>query len=87
MLIIANLEGKAPLGRAVTYPPLAFAVPAWWARRSDGPYPWLPDLLLLTYTALSDILGIEWTCTTELCGSTTGCISPARRASPQHWCS
>ena len=32
-------------------------MPVWWgARRSDGPYPWLPDLLL-TYTGFSDILG------------------------------
>lgn len=52
-----NLEGKAPLVRALTYPLLAFAVPVWWAvRRPDAPYPWLPDLLL-TFTAFSDILG------------------------------
>ena len=52
-----NLEGKAPIGRALTYPMLALVVPVWWAvRRSDGPYPWLADLLL-TYTGFSDILG------------------------------
>jgi hypothetical protein len=52
-----NLEGKAPTARALTYPLLAFAVPAWWAVRRPGtPYPWLPDLLL-TFTAFSDVLG------------------------------
>lgn len=52
-----NLEGKAPNARALTYPLLAFAVPAWrilWP--TDAPYPWLPDLLL-TSAAFSDILG------------------------------
>ena len=52
-----NLEGKAPTARALTYPLLALAVPAWWAlRRPDAPYPWLPDLLL-TLVGFSDILG------------------------------
>ena len=52
-----NLAGKAPTARALTYPMLAFAIPVWWAvRRSDAPYPWLPDLLL-TFTGFSDILG------------------------------
>jgi hypothetical protein len=52
-----NLAGKAPTARALTYPLLAFAIPVWWAvRRSDAPYPWLPDLLL-TLTGFSDILG------------------------------
>jgi hypothetical protein len=35
-----NLEGKAPVARAVTYPLLAFAVPAaWWSRRERPTYP------------------------------------------------
>lgn len=52
-----NLEGKAPTGRALTYPMLAFLLPAWWTvRRPSGPYPWLSDLLL-TFTGFSDILG------------------------------
>lgn len=52
-----NLAVKAPTARALTYPLLAFAIPVWWAvRRSDAPYPWLPDLLL-TLTGFSDILG------------------------------
>jgi hypothetical protein len=84
-----NLEGKAPLGRALTYPMLAFAIPVWWVvRRPDGPYPWLPDLLL-TYTGFSDVLGnrldlydrVVWF------GLTTGCISPTPRVSPRPWCS
>lgn len=52
-----NLEGKAPNLRAMTYPLLAFAVPAWRVLRpSQAPYPWLPDLLL-SAAAFSDILG------------------------------
>ena len=52
-----NLEGKAPVARALTYPMLAFAVPVWWQLwRRTGPYPWLADLLL-TVAAFSDILG------------------------------
>jgi hypothetical protein len=53
-----NLEGKAPMVRAVTYPLLAFAVPAlWWlTRRRGAPYPWVADLCV-TIPAFSDILG------------------------------
>lgn len=52
-----NLTGKAPTARALAYPLVAFAIPAWWAFRStSGRYPWLPDLLL-TITGFSDILG------------------------------
>jgi len=52
-----NLEGKAPNARAISYPLLAFSVPAWRILcPSDAPYPWLPDLLLTT-AAFSDILG------------------------------
>lgn len=52
-----NLTGKAPTARALTYPLVAFAIPAWWAlRRQHGPYPWLPDLLL-TLIGFSDVLG------------------------------
>lgn len=52
-----NLEGKAPNTRAMTYPLLAFAVPAWRLLcPTDAAYPWLPDLLL-TSAAFSDILG------------------------------
>lgn len=63
-----NLEGKAPVARAVTYPLLAFAVPAaWWLRRERPAYPWLADLLV-TLTCFTDILGnrldlydsVEW---------------------------
>lgn len=53
----ANLEGKAPLARALTYPMLAFVVPLVWAVRADPPpYPWLPDLLL-TLACFTDVLG------------------------------
>lgn len=53
-----NLEGKAPMVRAFTYPLLAFAVPAlWWlTRRRSAPYPWVADLCV-TIPAFSDILG------------------------------
>ena len=52
-----NLDGKAPVQRALTYPLLAFAVPVWWTlRRSATRYPWLPDLLL-TLAGFSDVLG------------------------------
>lgn len=52
-----NLEGKAPVGRAVIYPLWALVVPAyWWLRRRGGPFPWLPDLLF-TLTSFSDVLG------------------------------
>lgn len=53
----ANLEGKAPMARALTYPMLAFVVPLVWAVRADPPpYPWLPDLLL-TLACFTDVLG------------------------------
>lgn len=52
-----NLEGKAPVARAVTYPLVAFVVPVVWAIRGGrSPYPWVADLLL-TLTSFSDILG------------------------------
>ena len=54
-----NLEGKAPVGRAILYPLWAFVVPVVWAvrqRRRPSPFPWLPDLLL-TLTCFTDVLG------------------------------
>ncbi len=52
-----NLEGKAPTARAVTYPLLAFVLPAWWlVRRPARPFPWLADTLA-TLTCFTDILG------------------------------
>lgn len=53
-----NLEGKAPVARAVIYPMFAFIVPAiWWAfLRTRRPYPWAADLLA-TLASFSDILG------------------------------
>jgi hypothetical protein len=54
-----NLEGKAPVGRAVIYPLWAFVVPVVWmvrSRRRPYPFPWLPDLLL-TLTSFTDVLG------------------------------
>lgn len=51
-----NLEGKAPVGRAVVYPLWALVVPAYWWLRRRGPFPWLPDLLF-TLTSFSDVLG------------------------------
>lgn len=63
-----NLEGKAPVARAVTYPMLAFVLPAWWLlRRPAAPFPWLADMFF-TLTCFTDILGnrldlydrVEW---------------------------
>lgn len=65
-----NLEGKAPVTRAVTYPMLALLVPLLHAARvlrsrgpaagadggRDRPYPWGADLLV-TVLAFSDLLG------------------------------
>lgn len=52
-----NLEGKAPVARALVYPLPAFAVPIWWWwRRPARPYPVSADLLL-TLVCFSDILG------------------------------
>ena len=54
-----NLEGKAPLGRAITYPMLALALPlAWRAFGHDrrAPFPWGADLAL-TLVCFSDVLG------------------------------
>jgi hypothetical protein len=64
-----NLEGKAPVARAVTYPMLALLVPLLHALRAlrargrppaagerDRPYPWGGDLLV-TMPAFSDLLG------------------------------
>jgi hypothetical protein len=65
-----NLEGKAPVARAVTYPMLALLVPLLHALRvlrsagratgagrgQDRPYPWGADLLV-TMPGFSDLLG------------------------------
>jgi hypothetical protein len=64
-----NLEGKAPVVRAVTYPMLALLVPVLHTLRvlrsggratddvgRDRPYPWGADLLV-TVPAFSDLLG------------------------------
>jgi hypothetical protein len=52
-----NLEGKAPVARAVAYPLLAFAIPfVWVVRRREGAYPWTADLLI-SVVCFSDILG------------------------------
>ena len=52
-----NLEGKAPVARAVAYPLLAFAIPfVWVVRRREGAYPWTADLLI-SMVCFNDILG------------------------------
>ncbi len=55
-----NLEGQAPVARAVTYPMLALLVPLLHALRVLGggrrTYPWGADLLV-TVPAFSDLLG------------------------------
>jgi hypothetical protein len=63
-----NLEGKAPLARAILYPCLGLVVPALHLVVGHGrPFPWKADLLV-TAAGFSDILGnrldlydrIEW---------------------------
>ena len=52
-----NLEGKAPVTRALVYPSWALLVPVLWlVRLRPRPFPWAADLLL-TSMAFSDILG------------------------------
>jgi hypothetical protein len=53
----ANLEGKAPVARAIMYPLWVLAVPVVWASaRRAAAYPWVADLLV-TLTCLTDLLG------------------------------
>lgn len=53
----ANLEGKAPIARAVMYPLWMVTVPALWAlTRRVSTYPWLVDLLV-TLTCVIDLVG------------------------------
>lgn len=53
----ANLEGKAPVARAVVFPLLLLAVPAFWAARGrTTAYPWAADVLV-TLACLADIGG------------------------------
>ncbi|MDO9497682.1 MAG: hypothetical protein Q7J48_18415 [Nocardioides sp.] len=53
-----NLEGKAPVTRAITYPMFAFILPVVWVAflRARRPFPWVADLLV-TLACFSDILG------------------------------
>jgi len=52
-----NLEGKAPMGRAIIYPCLGLVVPAaHLIMGGDRPFPWKADLLV-TLAGFSDILG------------------------------
>lgn len=53
----ANLDGKAPVARAIMYPLWAMAVPVFWvATRRAVAFPWLADLLV-TLTCFTDLLG------------------------------
>ncbi len=55
---LGHMEDKASGLRAVTYPMLAFTLPAiWWlCRRDRASFPWGPDLMV-TLTLFTDILG------------------------------
>jgi hypothetical protein len=55
---MGHMEDKASGLRAVTYPMLAFALPAtWWLfRRDRASFPWVADLMVTT-TLFTDILG------------------------------
>lgn len=54
----SNLRDKAAGLRSITYPLLAFTVPAIWAMcwKERASFPWLADLLV-TLTCFTDILG------------------------------
>ena len=53
----ANLEGKAPVARAVVFPLLVLAVPAFWAMTGRATaYPWVADILV-TLACLVDVGG------------------------------
>ena len=53
----ANLEGKAPVARAVVFPLLVLAVPAFWAATGRATaYPWVADILV-TLACLADVVG------------------------------
>lgn len=67
---LGHMEDKASGLRAITYPMLAFALPATWflcGRRDRSPFPWACDLMV-TMTLFTDILGnrmnlfdtVEW---------------------------
>lgn len=66
---MGHMEDKASGLRALTYPMLAFALPAtWWlCRRDRSSFPWFSDLMITT-TLFTDILGnrmnlfdtVEW---------------------------
>ncbi|MBZ5736786.1 hypothetical protein [Nocardioides mangrovi] len=54
---LGHLRGKAAVARAISYPLMAFLVPAaWYLFWRDRAYPWLADLLI-TIPCFSDILG------------------------------
>ena len=54
---LPQYNGKAMVGRALTFPIAAFLVPvAWWLRARDRPYPANVDLLLTT-PFLIDVVG------------------------------
>jgi hypothetical protein len=55
---LGNLRGKAAGLRAVSYPAMAFVIPAaWWVLwRDRAAFPWLADLLV-TLTCFTDTLG------------------------------
>jgi len=55
---LGNLEGKGATERAIAYPLLSFALPAWWWLRGRGrtDFPWIADLLI-SITCFSDLLG------------------------------
>lgn len=53
----AHLEGKAPVARAILFPLLLLAVPAFWvAARRTAEFPWTADLLV-TVACFIDVLG------------------------------
>lgn len=53
----ANLEGKAPVARAILFPLLLLLVPAFWvATRRTTAFPWAADILV-TVACYIDVLG------------------------------
>ncbi len=57
---LPQFQGKAMLGRAITFPIAALIVPAiWWLRFRDRPFPVFVDLLW-TLPFLIDVIGNAW---------------------------
>lgn len=68
---LAQFQGKAKEGRALTYPLAALIVPAsWWLVARSRPYPFAPDILIVLPFFI-DTAGTRSISTTQSVGGTT----------------